>query len=230
MRARTSLSAWIMSVLGGEVDRQLGGPPDRLRADAHHAEHDADDLLDRPGDGDLDILDGQAGRLGDDDDPREGHLGIDAAGHAEHRHDAEGGQQARGQHDQPEVRPGHGDEIDPAAGGPMVLGFRLQGQAHRSASAWRYGLGHGQLDRRALGQVVSALDDHRLALLQVGPRDGHPAAVRCPGLGVERDRLPLSDDVQDRPLAQVEDRGGRDLQDVLPFIHGDRHPQRLARA
>ena len=41
-----------------------------------------DGLLDRPGDGDLDVLDRQAGRLGDDHDPREGDLGIDAAGHA----------------------------------------------------------------------------------------------------------------------------------------------------
>ena len=80
--------------VGGEVDRQLGGPADRLRPDADHAQHDADGLLDRPGDGDLDVLDRQAGRLGDDDDPREGDLGIDAAGHAEHRDDAEGGQQA----------------------------------------------------------------------------------------------------------------------------------------
>ena len=75
-----------------------------------------DRLLDRPGDGDLDVLDRQAGRLGDDHDPREGDLGIDAAGHAEHRHDAEGRQQTRGQDDQPEVRPGQGDEVDPAAG------------------------------------------------------------------------------------------------------------------
>ncbi len=122
--------------LGGEVDRQLGGPADRFRPDAHHPEHDADRLLDRPGDGHLDVLDRQAGRLGDHDDPREGDLGVDAAGHAEHRNDAEGSQEARGQDDQPEVRPGPGDEVDSTAGVRVSLGFRLQGQAHCPASAW----------------------------------------------------------------------------------------------
>ncbi len=100
---------------GGEVDRQLGGPAHRLGPDPDHAQDDADDLLDRPGDGHLHVLDRQAGGLGDDDDPGEGDLGIDAAGHAEHRHDPEGGQQGRGQDDQPEVGPRPGDEVDAAS-------------------------------------------------------------------------------------------------------------------
>ena len=50
---------------GDEVDVDLGRPADRLRAHALHAQHDADRLLDRPGDGDLDVLDRQARRLHD---------------------------------------------------------------------------------------------------------------------------------------------------------------------
>ena len=92
-------------------------------------------------------------------------------------------------------------------------------------------LGHRFVSERLhggpLGQVVTALDDHRLALFQVGARDGHPALVRRPDLGVEHDRLPIPDDVQDRTLAQVEDRDGRDLEGFLAFIHDDRHPDRL---
>ena len=71
---------------GGEVDRSSSAAPrtdfDRTRTTPSTM---LDDLLDRPGDGHLDVLDRQAGRLGDDDDPREGDLGIDAAGHAQHR-------------------------------------------------------------------------------------------------------------------------------------------------
>ena len=140
-------------------------------------------------------LTARPGDLGDDDDPREGHLGIDAAGHAEHRDDAEGGQQARGQDDQPEVRPGQGDEVDPAAGGAerfSVSRLRRSG----SSSARPPGLGHrpcppARLHRRPLGQVVTPLDDHRLALLQVGARDRHPAAVRrCRPRGGARPTCP----------------------------------------
>ena len=114
IRARMSLSAWIMSVPGAKSISSSRPPRTDFERTRIDAQHDADRLLDRPRDGHLDVLDGQARRLRDDDDPREGDLGVDAAGHAEHRDDAEGGQQARGQDDQPEVRPGQGDEVDPA--------------------------------------------------------------------------------------------------------------------
>ena len=55
---------------------------ERTRCDA---QHDVDGFLDRPGDADFDVLDRQPGRLHDHDDPRKGHLGIDAAGHVQHR-------------------------------------------------------------------------------------------------------------------------------------------------
>ena len=35
--------------------------------------------------------------------------------------------------------------------------------------------------------------------------------------------MPVPDDVQDRALAQVEDRGGRDLEHARALVHGDRH-------
>ena len=69
---------------------------DRLRSHANDAQDDADDFLDRPSDGDLDVFDAEAGRLGDDDDARKGDFGINAAGHAEHRHEAGGGEQDGG--------------------------------------------------------------------------------------------------------------------------------------
>ena len=87
IRARTSFSAWIMSVPGAKSIDSSAAPRtdfDRTRTTPSTM---LDRLLDRPGDGDLDVLDRQAGRLGDHHDPREGHLGIDAAGHAEHRDD-----------------------------------------------------------------------------------------------------------------------------------------------
>ncbi len=43
--------------------------------------------------GDLDVLDRQPRRLRNDDDPRKGHLRIDAAGHLPHEHQAEDRQQ-----------------------------------------------------------------------------------------------------------------------------------------
>ena len=128
-----------MSVSGAKSIDSSAAPRTDFDRTRTTPEHDADGLLDRPGDGDLDVLDRQAGRLGDDDDPREGDLGVDAAGHAEHRDDAEGGQQARGQDDQPEVRPGPGDEIDPAAGGPG--GARSPAPGSGSSVGLR--LGHG---------------------------------------------------------------------------------------
>ena len=99
---------------GSEVDRQLGRAADRFGAHADHAQNDAHCLLDRPGHGHLDVLDGQARRLNDDHDPWEGHFGVDAAGHPEHRIKAERREQHRRQHDETEIGLGEGDKIDPA--------------------------------------------------------------------------------------------------------------------
>ena len=86
---------------GRKVDRQLGRASDRFGPDADHAQDDAHGLLDRPGDGDLDVLHGQPRRLDDDHDPREGNFRIDAAGHPDHRVDAE-----RREHDGRQQRSG----------------------------------------------------------------------------------------------------------------------------
>ena len=116
MRARMSLSAWIMSVPGAKSIDSSAAPRtdfDRTRTTPSTM---LDRLLDRPGHGHLDVLDGQARRLGDDHDPREGHFGIDAAGHPEHRRRRRRRSSRHGrQDDQPEIRLGQGDEVDPAA-------------------------------------------------------------------------------------------------------------------
>ncbi len=149
MRARTSLSAWIMSVPGAKSISSCAAPRtdlDRTRSTPStmpttssigRVTATSTSLTARPGD------------LRDDDDPGEGDLGIDPAGHAQHRHDAGGRQQRRGQDDQAEVGPGPGDEVHPALGalgagrrGPLVAvgshgrGARIGGQAHGFSSAW----------------------------------------------------------------------------------------------
>ena len=125
IRARTSFSAWIMSVPGAKSIDSSAAPRTDFERTRIDAQDDAHRLLDRPGDGDLDVLDRQPRRLRDDDDPREGDLGVDAAGHPEHRDDAEGRQQHGRQHDQAEVGPGQRDEVD-SPGRPRRLGPRLR--------------------------------------------------------------------------------------------------------
>ncbi len=200
-----------------------------------------DRLLDRPGDGDLDVLDRQARRLGDDHDPREGDFGIDAAGHAEHRDDAEGRQQARGQDDQPEVGPGAGDEVDPTGGVRRSVSgsgdqahFSVSGgapvfspAASACTSAFASAFSSADLTGVPSGRLIAPLDDHRLALFEVGPDDSDQPSVRRPDLGVEHHRLAVPDDVQDRSLAQVEDRDRRDLEDAFALVNDDRHANRL---
>ena len=46
-------------------------------------------------------------------------------------------------------------------------------------------------------------------------------------LGMEHHRLAVAHDIQDRPLAQVEDGVGRNLEHAFAFVDDDRHPHRL---
>ena len=165
--------------------------------------------------------------------------------------------EARGQHDQPEVGPGPGDQVDPTGGGRVMLGFRLGDQAHFLALRRCSGLSRGRparsrrpacrpflgrllfaslassfssagLDRCFFRQVISPFDDHRLSFLEVGAGDFDRAAVRRLGLGMQHHRLAVAHDVQDRALAQVEDGISRDLEHALALVDDDRHANRLA--
>ena len=148
MRARMSLSAWIMSVPGAKSIDSSAAPRTDFERTRITPRTMLDRLFDRPRDGDFDVLDREARRLGDDDDPREGHLGIDAAGHAQHGDHAEGGQQRRSSARSARSTAGPGDQVDPA---PAATLARRPAQRDAHASAPSAGLGFVSASASALG-------------------------------------------------------------------------------
>ena len=134
MRARTSFRAWIMSVSGAKSIDSSAAPRtdfDRTRttpstmpttSSIGRVTATSTSFTASPGVCAMTTIRGK------------GDFRIDAAGHAEHRHDAEGGQQSRGQDDQPEVRPGPGDQVDPARRARASRNVSVGGQAHLSTS------------------------------------------------------------------------------------------------
>ena len=80
----------------GEQQRQLDRAADRAGADMADPGHDRERLLERPRHLRLDEVGRQLAGLGDDDDPRELHLGVDAARQLEDRDRPERGEPQHG--------------------------------------------------------------------------------------------------------------------------------------
>ena len=76
--------------------------------------------------------------------------------------------------------------------------------------------------------MIAPVDDDRLAFLEVGAGDFDQTPVRRLGLGMQHHRFAVPHDVENRPLAQVEDGISRDLEHALAFVDDDRHANRLA--
>ena len=111
MRFQMSVSARRMSVPGAK-SMEISLPPrmvlERTRDDAEDA---ADRAFQRPGDLELHLGNIPVRNASHDGDAREGHLGIDAAGHARGAVDAAGSQEATGQDHRADIRAGLGRQV-----------------------------------------------------------------------------------------------------------------------
>jgi hypothetical protein len=94
----------------GELEQQLDGASDRPRADVAHAGDHRERVLQRPRHLRLDEVGGDLADVGDHDDAREHHLGVDAARQREDRAAAERGERQHRDPDEGRVAPQRANE------------------------------------------------------------------------------------------------------------------------